>query len=209
MASLVLRATRCRAKTSRLRVRSLRRTEAGAVGAGELRLYGPPETPPKSRVSPASGVPYAAGAGASGSFASCFLKWAFAAVAASAGTIQVVFLTSSGRGYVLRRYARRFLGSMPISSARALGVSGALDMVPLSVSVDAVCINVDPSSHTRRDIARGRVTYLQTLYNYLLALLNHCLAPCLHDAGIPPAPPVKDHRIQVSPMVRAKRAKPE
>lgn len=89
-----------------------------AVGASPGSSYmatgAPTEKPPCGGLRRGCGARYA--------FASCFLKCSRAAFAASAGTIHEVFLTSGVRGKCFLRYPRRFFGSMPISSARALGV---------------------------------------------------------------------------------------
>lgn len=175
------------------------RIEAEAVGAMRLRLYGPPETPPKSRVSPAFGRRYASGV--TSTFASCFAKWAFALSAASAGTIHEVFLASTGRGNSLRRYVRRTLASMPISSASALGVSGASDMVPLSLSRE-------PFVHRGNHIMTGRAFNVKGA-GAIITFPLHLSLPRHTNVGSPPSPPVKDRRPHLCPWSRAKRAKPE
>lgn len=50
------------------------------------------------------------------------------------------------------------------------------------VTVDAVCINVDVVSHTRRRVSRGQGRYLQTLYNYPHQRIN-AASPLLPPEG--------------------------
>ena len=97
-------------------------------GCRGRRLNGQLIRPLQSPVSRALEVGYAF----AGSGVSCFAKCSRAASAASGVMIHEVFFASAVRVKFLRRYPRRLFGSMPISSARALGVSGAVDMVPLS-----------------------------------------------------------------------------
>lgn len=182
--------------------------EPSKDGTGRARAHEAAEKPPCGGFR--FGARYASGFALAASFAA---KCSRAASAASGAMPQVVFFASGARANSRRRYERSAFGSIPISSARALGVMVLTDMVPP--------LALRPSRAGLRWVG---VSFMYVVYHNAHAVcerftnplqLERVFVPCSGNAGsvvhpdtTPPATPPKDRSQIWQPQVRSEAPRP-